>query len=257
MSSVVRTTQTPYFSFHRSSTPMPYSVGNPILNCCGGSLRTFGNMKRPVAASAAAEAAENAPQASASQPRRVSSGDVSSASRVVAFAAAGAGVVGRAAAPPGDASVVVLPARSGIGAGAGRGAAAAAGRAACAAAAVVAVAVAAAAGAAAGAAGPGAGAGRAAGVVVCCGVTARFAPVGGALAVCPATGEPVVAAAPVASPVCGTIFGAAAPGSGFSAIKLLPLTLGAPSPPGPLPILRSVPLSVGRPGLTPGSLTVP
>src|SRR2546430_4073248 len=156
MSSVVRTTQTPYFSFHRSSTPMPYSVGNPILNCCGGSLRTFGNMKRPVAASAAAEAAENAPQASASQPRRVSSGDVSSASRVVAFAAAGAGVVGRAAAPPGDASVVVLPARSGIGAGAGRGAAAAAGRAACAAAGV-AVAV------AAGARGGGGGAGARAG----------------------------------------------------------------------------------------------
>src|SRR5712671_718672 len=122
MSSVVRTSQTPYFSFHRSSTPMPYSFGKPTLNCCGGSLSTFGNMKRPVAASAAAEAAENAPHASPIQARRVKSGDVSSGSRVAAFAAAGAVAV-RAAAPPGDATFVVLPARSGIGAGAGRGAA--------------------------------------------------------------------------------------------------------------------------------------
>src|SRR5215510_10585143 len=82
MSSVVRTSQIPYFSFHRSSTPMPYSFGNPALNCCGGSLSTLGNMKRPVAAGAAV----------------------------------------RAAAPPGDAALVVLPARSGIGAAGGRGA---------------------------------------------------------------------------------------------------------------------------------------
>src|SRR5262249_58061662 len=116
----------PNFSFHRSSTPMPYSVGNPALNCCGGSLRTFGNMKRPVAASAAADAAENAPHARPSQARRVSSGEVSSGSRVAAFAAAGAGglAVRAAAAPPADAIDVVLPARSGIGAGAGAGAAA-------------------------------------------------------------------------------------------------------------------------------------
>src|SRR4249919_2506252 len=121
MSSVVRTSQIPYFSFHRSSTPTPYSLGNPALNCCGGSLSTLGNMKRPVAASAAADAAENAPQARPIQARRVSSGDVSSGSRVAAFAAAGAAAV-RAAAPPGDAALVVLPARSGIGAAGGRGA---------------------------------------------------------------------------------------------------------------------------------------
>src|SRR5438132_13027305 len=102
---------------------MPYSVGKPILNCCGGSLSTFGNMKRPVAASAAADAAENAPHARPIHARRVSSGDVSSGSRVVAFAAAAAGAGFAAAAPPGDAMFVVLPARSGIGAAGGRGAA--------------------------------------------------------------------------------------------------------------------------------------
>src|SRR5438105_9129797 len=130
MSSGTRTTQMPYFSFHRSSTPIPYSFGKPILNCCGGSLSTLGNMKRPVAASAAADAAENAPQASPIHARRVRSGDVSSGSRAVAgaaaagFAAAGAGAVAaRGVAPPADATVVVLPARSGAAAGAGRGAA--------------------------------------------------------------------------------------------------------------------------------------
>src|SRR6478672_9967815 len=180
MSSVVRTSQIPYFSFHRSSTPTPYSFGNPALNCCGGSLNTLGNMKRPVAASAAADAAENAPHARPSQARRVSSGEVSSGSRVAALAVAGAGVRA-AAAPPADAADVVFPARSGIGAAAGRGAAAAAGRA-CAPAVAAAAAVVAAA-PAAGAAGPGAAAGRAAGVVVWCGVAAGFAPVAGALAV--------------------------------------------------------------------------
>src|SRR5262249_54671953 len=122
MSSATRTTQTPNFSFHRSSTPIPYSVGKPILNCCGGSFSTFGNMKRPVAASAAADAAENAPHASPIQARRVSSGDVSSGARGVALAVAGAVAV-LAAMPPGDAALVVLPARSGIGAAGGRGAA--------------------------------------------------------------------------------------------------------------------------------------
>ena len=39
-------------------------------------------------------------------------------------------------------------------------------------------------------------------------MAARFAPVAGALAVCPAAGDPVAAAAPVASPVCGAIAGA-------------------------------------------------
>src|SRR5258708_6888372 len=122
MSSVVRTSQTPYFSFHRSSTPIPYSFGKPALNCCGGSLSTFGNMNRPVAASAAADAAENAPQARPIHARRVNSGEVSSGSRVVAaLAAAGAAVAVRAAAPPGDATLVVLPARSGIGAAGGFG----------------------------------------------------------------------------------------------------------------------------------------
>src|SRR5882762_7652465 len=129
MSSAVRMIQTPYLSLNRSSTPMPYSVGKPTLNCCGGSLSTFGNMKRPVAARAAADAAENAPHASPIHARRVSSGEVSSGSRVVDFAAAAAGAFA-AAAPPGDATLVVFPARSGIGAAGGRGAGA--GRAACA-----------------------------------------------------------------------------------------------------------------------------
>src|SRR6185503_14564126 len=123
MSSVVRTSQTPYFSFQRSSTPMPYSFGKPALNCCGGSFSTLGNMKRPVAASAAADAAENAPQARPIHARRFRSGEVSSASRVVALAAAGAGA-GLTAAPPVDATLVVLPARSGSGAAGGRGGAA-------------------------------------------------------------------------------------------------------------------------------------
>src|SRR5499425_2656212 len=100
---------------------MPYSFGKPALNCCGGSLSTLGNMKRPVAASAAADAAENAPHASPIHARRVNNGDVSSGSRVAALATAAAGVFA-AAAPPADAAVVVLPARSGIGAAGGRGA---------------------------------------------------------------------------------------------------------------------------------------
>src|SRR5437870_1532408 len=170
MSSVVRTSQTPYFSFQRSSTPMPYSLGKPALNCCGGSLSTLGNMKRPVAASAAADAAANAPQDNPIQARRVRSGEVSSGSRVAAAAPAVAGTTRAAAAPPGEAGEVVLPARSGTGAAAGRGAT---GRAAAAAGA----AGRGAAGATAGA--PGAATGRAAGVVVWCGVADGFAPVGG------------------------------------------------------------------------------
>src|SRR4249920_1906183 len=102
---------------------MPYSLGKPALNCCGGSLSTLGNMKRPVAASAAAEAAVKAPQARPIHARRVSSGEVSSGSRVAAAAAAGAAGVALAAAPPADAADVVLPPKSGGGAGAGRGAA--------------------------------------------------------------------------------------------------------------------------------------
>src|SRR5436190_8887420 len=118
MSSVVRTSQTPYFSFHRSSTPTPYSFGKPALNCCGGSLSTFGNMNRPVAANAAADAAEKAPHARPIHARRVRRGDVSSGSRVVAAAFPGAAVVAAfAAAPPADAALVVLPAKSGSGAG--------------------------------------------------------------------------------------------------------------------------------------------
>src|SRR5262245_40035341 len=104
-------------SFHRSSTPIPYSLGNPTLNCCGGSLSTLGNMKRPVAASAAADAAENAPHARLIHARLVRRGDVSSASRP---ATAFAGAAAAAAAPPGDAAVVVLPERSGIAAAGGR-----------------------------------------------------------------------------------------------------------------------------------------
>src|SRR5438874_4598597 len=124
MSSVVRTTQMPYFSFHRSSTPIPYSLGNPTLNCCGGSLRTLGNMNRPVAASAAADAAEKAPHASPIHTRRVRSGDVSSGSRVGAAAAgfaavAATGTAFAAAAPPAEATLVVRPARSGTAAAGG------------------------------------------------------------------------------------------------------------------------------------------
>jgi hypothetical protein len=70
-------------------------------------------MKRPVAASAAADAAEKAPQARPIQARRVSSGEVSSGSRVAAAVADAVAV--RAAAPPGEAAVVVRPAKSGAG----------------------------------------------------------------------------------------------------------------------------------------------
>src|SRR5471030_1988927 len=99
----MRTLQRPNFSFQRSSTPIPYSFGKPALNCCGGSLSTFGNMKRPVAESAATEAAVNEPHARFSHARRETSGDVSSGSRDGTFAATAAGLV-------------VLPARSTAGA---------------------------------------------------------------------------------------------------------------------------------------------
>src|SRR4051794_40679861 len=156
-------------------------------------------MKRPVAASAAAEAAAKAPHDSPIQARRVSSGDVSSGSRVVAGAPAVAVATRAAEAPPGDAADVVLPARSGSGAAGGRGAT----------------------GRAAAAGAPGAAAGRAAGVVVWCGVAAGLAPVGGALAVCPAAGEPVVTVARVASPVWGTMRGDGVSGFVSSAIQIL------------------------------------
>src|SRR5262245_28047533 len=166
MSSGTRTSQTPNFSFQRSSTPIPYSFGKPALNCCGGSLRTFGNMNRPVAASAAAVAAENAPQARPIHARRVKSGDVSSGSRVAAALAAGAG-----ARAPADAAVVVFPARSGIGAAGGL---ATTGLAACAPAPAPTPAAA--------AAGAAAGRGTAAG--------AGLAPAGAAAGVAPAGGAP-------------------------------------------------------------------
>src|SRR5258708_6455119 len=66
----MRTIQMPNFSFHRSSTPTPYSLGKPALNCCGGSFSTLGNMKRPVAASAAAAGAEKAAPAQPLHARR-------------------------------------------------------------------------------------------------------------------------------------------------------------------------------------------
>src|SRR5438067_2539055 len=165
MSSVVRTTQMPYFSFHRSSTPIPYSLGKPTLNCCGGSLSTLGNMNRPVAASAAADA----PHARPIHARRVRSGDVSSGSRAGAaaavFAGAGAGAA-LAAAPPAEATVVVLPARSGPAAGGGFGTT---GRAGCAPVAAAAAAVAA--------------SDAPAGAGLTCGGAAGLAPVGGALGI--------------------------------------------------------------------------
>jgi len=102
---------------------------------------------------------------------------------VAAFAAAAGAVF--AAAPPGEAALVVFPARSGTGAAGGRGA----------------------------------GAGLAAGVVVACGVAAGLAPVAGALAVAPAAGARVeAAAAAVASPVCGTTFGSGVSGFDSSAM---------------------------------------
>src|SRR6478736_5311690 len=107
-SSVVLTIQMPYLSFHLSSTPTPYSLGSPALNCCGGSLSTFGNMKRPVAASAAAVAAVKEIHARPIHCRRLSNGDVSSASRPgvapAAGFAAGAAAAARCAAPPADAA---------------------------------------------------------------------------------------------------------------------------------------------------------
>src|SRR5688572_15687727 len=60
-------------------------------------------MKRPVAASAAADAAVNAPHAIASHARRLTSGEVSSGSRALTLAAPAA-------------AVVVLPARATAGA---------------------------------------------------------------------------------------------------------------------------------------------
>src|SRR5438128_365232 len=107
--------QTPIVSLKRSSTPMPYSAGNPTLNCAGGSLMTLGNMKRPVAARAATEAAVKAPQATPSQVRRDINGDVSSSSAAAAATGFFAGVP-----TTGD---VTLPARSagGTAGAAGRG----------------------------------------------------------------------------------------------------------------------------------------
>src|SRR2546421_9108592 len=146
---------------------MPYSLGNPALNCCGGSLSTFGNMKRPVAASAAADAAEKAPHARPIQARRVSRGDVSSASRAVAGAAFAAVGAAFAAAPPCDTTVVVRPAKSGAAAAGGRGGAGRGGTGR--GTAPVAAAAAAVAGASPAGTCPG------------CGVAAGLAPVGGAL----------------------------------------------------------------------------
>src|SRR5687767_3248908 len=65
-------------------------------------------MKRPVAASAAADAAEKAPHAIPSHTRRVTRGELSSGSRELTFAA-------------GAAAVVVFPARFTEGAGGGAG----------------------------------------------------------------------------------------------------------------------------------------
>jgi hypothetical protein len=48
-----------------------------------------------------------------------------------------------------------------------------------------------------------------------------LAPVAGALAVWPAAGDPVVAAAPVASPVCGAMRGDGVSGFVSSAIQIL------------------------------------
>ncbi len=82
------------------------------MNCCGGSLSTLGNMKRPVAARHPADAAVNAPHARPIQPRLDINGEVSSAAP--ARFAAGAVTLREAAA-----ALVVLPARPAPGVGAG------------------------------------------------------------------------------------------------------------------------------------------
>src|SRR5262245_24553376 len=97
---------TPNASLKRWSTvPVWKSEGNPALNCCGGSNRTFGNMKRVVATAPAAQAAANAVQATPSvdrNPRRVMSAGAAAGAAGFA-AAAGAVAAGRGAAGAGDA----------------------------------------------------------------------------------------------------------------------------------------------------------
>src|SRR6266540_2108689 len=62
-------------AFQRSSTtPTAYSSGRPILNFVGGSKRSLGNMKRPIAASMAREAAVKAAQPVATRWRKVRRG---------------------------------------------------------------------------------------------------------------------------------------------------------------------------------------
>src|SRR5262245_36799646 len=62
-------------AFQRSSTtPTAYSSGLPILNFVGGSNRSLGNMKRPIAASMARLAAAKAAQPVATFSRNVRRG---------------------------------------------------------------------------------------------------------------------------------------------------------------------------------------
>src|SRR5262249_7607053 len=103
----MRTSQTPKASFQRTSTsPTLYSLGKPALKDCGGSKRTFGNMKRAVATRLLATAAAKAVQATGSDQRnsRRESPEGSLATGA-AGGAAGAGFAGGGAATPVGASV--------------------------------------------------------------------------------------------------------------------------------------------------------
>src|SRR6266540_1762295 len=81
-------------AFQRSSTtPTAYSSGRPILNFVGGSKRSLGNMKRPIAASMAREAAVKAAQPVATRWRKVRRGTPPAAGAGACGAALTGGVI--------------------------------------------------------------------------------------------------------------------------------------------------------------------
>jgi hypothetical protein len=91
----VRTSQTAYFCLNRSSTwPTWISLGKPALNVGGGSKRTFGNMNRPVAVSAASIDAVKAVHAKVIQERKERRGMGGFAAGAAGFAGAGFGGAG-------------------------------------------------------------------------------------------------------------------------------------------------------------------
>src|SRR5215475_13673421 len=106
----MRTSQTPKASFQRTSTsPTLYSLGKPALKDCGGSKRTFGNMKRAVATRLLATAAAKAVQATGSDQRNSRrespDGSVATGAAGGTAGAAGAGFAAGGAATPVGASV--------------------------------------------------------------------------------------------------------------------------------------------------------